>query len=115
MAAVLEAGLHNREAIMATVEELEKRLAAVEQELAELQRFVVHVADEILGAWKHPPGFLDRLRQRVREAELDEIYRNMGIVGEAPGIEKLREMMLAAGIKPEADEIIREIDAGRGE
>jgi hypothetical protein len=113
MAAVREAGLPNREAIMATVEELEKRLAAVEQELAQLQRFVVHVADRILEAWDEPPGFLERLRQRVHDAELDELYRKMGIVGEAPGIEKLREMMLAAGIK--ADEMIREIDAGRGE
>jgi hypothetical protein len=98
---------------MATVEELEKRLAAVEKELAELQRFVVQVADRLLEAWDEPSGFLEQLRQRLDKAELDELYQKMGIVGELPGIEKLREMMLAAGIK--ADEMIREIDAGRGE
>ena len=98
---------------MATLEELEKRLAAVEQELAELRRVLVEGAD---GARGEPRMLLaSRLSQPALSAAVDKTFKEMGIVGEAPGIEKLREMMLAAGIKPEDNTLSREIRAMRGE
>jgi hypothetical protein len=100
---------------MATVKELEKRLAAVERELDELRRFVVTAAEAISEAWEGPQAILERLQQRVADADRDELCRKMGIVGEPPGIEKLREMMLAAGIKPEDNVGSREIRAMRGQ
>jgi hypothetical protein len=94
-----------------TLEELEKRLAAVEQELALLRRLVVGAADETPAerAW-----LMSRLQEPAMEAALDKAFREMGIVGEAPGIEKLREMMREAGIKPEDNVLSRGIRRRHG-
>jgi hypothetical protein len=93
-----------------TLEELEKRLAALEQEVARLRWRLPIPSDEQTAA--------ERGARMLRKAKEDhaavsaaaaKAYAEMGISGEPVGVERLREMMLACGIKPEDNEFSRGI------
>lgn len=92
----------------ATLEDLEKRLTAVEQELA-----MWRLANS---ANAETPA--ERGARLLREASLNQdriaaawaaMLEEMGIRGEPVGPEKLREMMIADGIDPESNEFSRGI------
>lgn len=87
---------------MATVEELEQRLAAVEQELTRLKQII------------DPPPVVETPAERgarmLREMRMSQAQsaaawaaalKEMGIEGEPVSPEKLREMIQAGGINPE--------------
>jgi hypothetical protein len=94
-----------------TLEELEKRLAALEQEVAALRELV------------EPPLLLtpaERGARLMRQSQSPHAHaqlvagwnkamEEMGIRGEPVSPEKLREMMRADGIKPEDNEFSRGI------
>ncbi len=95
---------------MATLEDLERRLAAVEEELAGLRKSVTGPP-----AAETPAERGARLlreasaSQPALDAAVAKAFQEMGIVGEPVGPEKLRKMMLASGVNPEANEFSRGI------
>jgi hypothetical protein len=100
----------------ATLEELTKRLALVEQEVARLRQLVEKAPPE-----ETPAGRGARLLREAKanqpaiSAAVAEAFEEMGITGEPVGAEKLREMMAACGIKAEEVVFSREIIAMREE
>jgi hypothetical protein len=103
---------------MATLETLEQRLAALEQEVSRLktrlarEAFAQDASEESLGA---------HLMREAKEGHADFVagWRAfMGAVGikrQPVGAKKLREMLLQAGINPEDNECSRGIIAMRDE
>ena len=85
-----------------TVEELEKRVAVLERELRYLR--------QVLGIWT--PGEAPEVAAE-EHAEIEAIWaktlEQMGIHGKPIGAAKLRERMLASGIKPEENLLSRGI------
>jgi hypothetical protein len=104
---------------MASLEDLEKRLAALEQEVARLRQRVAPV-DETLaqqGAHLLREAKADAVASRAR---VTKIFAAMGIPDEPEmTVEELRqqigEQLAAAGIKPEDNVFSREIIAMREE
>jgi hypothetical protein len=98
-----------------TLEDLEKRLAALEQEVASLRSRVQPPADET----SFQRGF--RLMREAKAshaasaAAAARAFAKMGITAEPVGHEELMRMMLEAGINPEDNELSREIIAIREE
>jgi hypothetical protein len=99
-----------------TLEGLERRLTALEQEVARLRQQVASPPSA------ETPG--GRWAQLLREARMSQAaitaasakaFQEMGITVEPVSHEKLREMMLASGIKPEDNIFSREIIAMREE
>jgi len=99
-----------------TIEALEQRLAAVEQDLAQLRLQLVR--------WPADESSAELGARLLREAALEQpkiaagwrkAMEEMGISGEPVGIEKLHEMMLAAGVDPNDNAFSREIIAMRDE
>jgi hypothetical protein len=95
----------------ATLEELEKRLAALEEEVIRLRQKVAPPIDET-------PA--ERGARLLREAKAGKAafsagaakaFAEMGITGEPPSIEKFREMWKESGINPDDNLFSREIDA----
>jgi hypothetical protein len=83
-----------------TIEELEKRVAALERELDELR--------ETMRIWTEP--LLETEEQQAEAlAVWERVKQQMGIRGEPIGAEKLQERMLASGIKPEDNILSRGI------
>lgn len=92
----------------ATLEDLEKRLTAVEQELA-LWRLANSAnaetpAERGARLWEQ-----SRLGQAQWAAGMAKVMEELGISGEPIGAEKVQEMMAACGIKPEDNEFSRGI------
>ncbi len=94
-----------------TLEDLEKRLAALEKEVAYLRNLLTpHPAELTPGARVARALRAARLSHPEVVAAWDKAMAEMGIPKLEPvGAEKLQEMMLAAGIKPEDNEFSREI------
>ena len=99
-----------------TLEDLEKRLARLEQEVASLR--------QLLARYKVEETPAERGARLIRDAELSQpqtaaawakALQEMGISGQPVGAEKLQEMMAACGIKPEDNALSREIIAMREE
>jgi hypothetical protein len=91
-----------------TIEELEKRVAALERELRYLrQELGIWTPGETPAEAEESQAELKALWERVKE--------QMGIRGEPIGVDKLREMMLAEGIKPEENILSRGIIEMRAE
>ena len=92
------------------VAELEKRVAALEREISSLRQLVL--ARPIEGTPAEAGARMLREAERS-QAELAagwaRAMEEMGIRGEPIGVEKLREMMLAEGIKPEDNILSRGI------
>jgi hypothetical protein len=85
-----------------TIEDLEKRVAALERELRYLRRE--------LGIWT--PGETPEEAaesQAAVDAAWARVKEQLGIQGEPIGAEKLQAMMLAEGIKPEENILSRGI------
>jgi hypothetical protein len=95
---------------MATVEELEQRLAAVEREVARLRLKL-----DQNGTEESPAERAARTRRESEQAHARWVagwaaaLKEMGIEGQPVGAEKLQEMMRASGIKPEDNEFSRGI------
>ena len=94
----------------ATPEELERRLAALEQEVTTLQAIIAAPTDQTAA---------ERGAEIMRRAKLsapavaaiwEKVAKEIGIDHLKPiSAEKLREMMIAEGINPEDNEFSREI------
>jgi hypothetical protein len=103
----------NKENVMAlTLESLDQRLAALEQQVA------------LLTAAAPVPEVASRGARLIREAEASRatvvaawqrFLTNLGIAGQPVGAKKLRERMLAAGMNPADNSFSREIIAMREE
>jgi hypothetical protein len=98
---------------MATLESLEQRLAALEQEVAQLK-----------AASRQIPMPESRGARLIREAEeshadvvaaWEKLKADLGIKGQPIGAKKLRERLLASGINPDDNAFSREIIAMREE
>jgi hypothetical protein len=84
------------------MEELEKRVAALERELSYLR--------QELGIWTPGETLVESERAQAEvEAAWARVKEELGIHGEPIGPEKLQEMMLAHGIKPEDNILSRGI------
>jgi hypothetical protein len=99
-----------------TIQDLEKRVTTLEQEVARLRQTLEEwmITDE---AAKRGARLLREARanQATFSAGVAKAFAEMGITGEPVGAEKLQEMMLACGINPEDNEFSREIIAMREE
>ena len=85
-----------------TLEELEKRVAALERELSYLR--------QVLGIWTPGETPVEATRAQAEEAAAwERVKEQMGIHGEPIGAEKLQQRMLASGIKPEENLLSRGI------
>jgi ribosomal protein L29 len=97
-----------------TLAELEQRLHALEAEMASLRQ---GLANGARGANPSVPpaerGGAFPAISASPNAPLDAAYRQMGISGEAPGIEQLRAQLAAQGLHPGDVAIRREIAAMR--
>jgi hypothetical protein len=95
---------------MATLEELERRVAALEQEVAQLRKEEEHRVASETGAERAARALRESKRSHARMvAAWNAALKEMGIEGEPVGAKKLQEMMLAAGINPEDNEFSRGI------
>jgi len=98
---------------MATLEILEQRLAALEREVAELKAALPRPSTP-----ESPGARMIREAEESHEAVVaawNKVMEDLGIRGEPIGAKKLREMLIAHGIKPEDNEFSREIIAMREE
>ena len=101
---------------MTRLEDLEKRLEALEHELALLRELVLKPpmprtrADHDIEMLREARANQAAIRVAVAEA-----FAHMGITGEPVGPVKLKEMMAACGIRPEDNLFSREIAAMRRE
>ena len=91
-----------------TIEELEKRVVALEREVSSLR--------QQLGIWTpgQTPAESEREHEEIK-AIWAQMLEKMGIRGEPIGAKKLRERMLASGIKPEDNILSRGIIEAREE
>jgi hypothetical protein len=99
----------------ATLDELEHRLARLEEEMAEMRRLVRMPAAE-----QAETGALRLLEQARRDkprlqAAWAKALEQMGIAGEPVPPERLRQMMAEAGVKPEENLFSRGIEEMREE
>ena len=87
---------------MANIEDLEKRVMAVEREVSALRSLLtpaLHVETR-----KERSASLQReaeLNQSAFELGWDKAMMKMGIHGESIGVQRLREMIAACGFRPE--------------
>jgi hypothetical protein len=102
---------------MATAkEEMEERLAKLEEEVAQLRQMApLHQAEETPAERGARLLREAKANQPALSAAVAKAFAEMGIEGEPVGIERLREMMAECGIKPENNEFSREIIAMRDE
>jgi hypothetical protein len=85
-----------------TIEELEKRVAALERELSSLRQEV--------GIWMPGEILVESERDHAAVvAAWEWAMEQMGIHGKPIGAEKLQEMMRAHGVKPEDNILSRGI------
>jgi hypothetical protein len=99
---------------MATLEELERRVAALEQEVAALRGKVEPPKPARFG--DNIPLIREaRAQQPAISAAAAEAFAKMGITGPPVGHEKLMEMMLASGVDPNDNAFSREVIAMRDE
>ena len=95
---------------MAPIEELEKRVAELERQIAVLRRVVLSLPSEETGAVGdvRMRGVTERSQLEFEEG-WDRAMKKMGIIGEPIGVERLREMIAACGFKPEDNAFSRGI------
>ncbi len=93
-----------------TLEDLEKRLAAVEQELAELRGRVEDLSRPETPAERGARMIREAKRsQAALSAAWDKAMEQMGIRGEPIPAEQLQAMIAACGFNPEDNEFSRGI------
>ncbi len=100
-----------------TLEDLDKRLTALEQEMARLRPRDNQPGNETENCSATVSDILKKymVDQALISAALAKAFREMGIQGQPVGAEKLQEMVAACGFKPEDNEFSREIIAMREE
>ena len=94
-----------------TLEDLERRVIALEQQMADLRPRVDETPAERVARFFREV----RAQQPAISAAVAKAFAEMGITGEPVGHEKLRQMMLECGVNPEDDAFSREIIAMREE
>ncbi len=100
--------------MVTTLEELERRVVALEQEMAML-RGTAEAPRKPLAGDNIPMIREARAQQAAISAAVAKAYAEMGITGPPVGPEKLKEMMLADGVDPNDNAASREIIAMREE
>jgi hypothetical protein len=103
------------DAMASTLEVLEKRLAALEEEVKVLRMVVLPSVDDTLAEQGARAILMARLQHPALVAGWDRAMEQMGIKGEPIPAEQLQQMMRADGIKPEDNEVSREIIRMRGD
>ena len=99
-----------------TLEELERRIKRMEQELARLQQLVEKSPQTEMPAERGAQLFREAQRnQATISAAIAQAFAEMGITGEPIGAEKVQEMMRACGMQPDANEFSQGIIAMREE
>jgi hypothetical protein len=99
-----------------TLEELERRIIRVEQELARLQQLVEKPPQTETPAERGAQLLREAQRnQATISAAIAQAFAEMGITGEPVGAEKVQEMMRACGIQPDANAFSQGIIALREE
>jgi hypothetical protein len=111
----LEVGTTRRESVATNLEELERRVQALEAAVASLRE---ELANGSAAPKASAAGLLQRSQPPDESAELqawwDSIYRRAGVTpGEEPTIEQTRARLAAEGILPR-DEDVRQILAEMG-
>ena len=95
---------------MASLEELEKRMAAVERELSAMRTLLAPLRREETRAERGARLRREsELGQGAFEAGWDKAMEKMGVRGEAIGVERLRQMIADCGFKPEDNAFSRGI------
>jgi hypothetical protein len=93
-----------------TLEDLERRLSALEQAVATLgQRLQGQAVEETPAGWGARLLREARAGQAALSAGVASAFAQMGIAGAPVGAEKVQEMIAACGIKPEDNEFSRGI------
>jgi hypothetical protein len=94
---------------MPNIEELQRRIAELEEEVRDLRWLLIPRADETPAE----RGARNRCRAelgREEEAKLAaKVLEEMGIRGEPIGAKRVREMMIAEGVDPEKNEFSKGI------
>jgi len=99
-----------------TLEELERRITRMEQELARLQQLVEKPLQTEIPAERGAQLLREAQRnQATISAAIAQAFAEMGLTGEPIGAEKVQEMMRACGIQPDANEFSQCIIAMREE
>ncbi len=98
-----------------TLEELEKRVTALEQEMAKVRGEAAPPPDPKPWWWDIPMLRKSREQQAELSAAVAKAFAEMGITGPPVGHDKLMEMMLASGVDPNDNAFSREILAMREE
>jgi hypothetical protein len=100
-----------------TLEDLDRRLRALEEEMARFRLKNYQPGHEIGNRTSTVSDVLNKytVDQSVISAGIDKAFKEMGIQGQPVGAQKLQEMVAACGVKPEDNEFSREIIAMREE
>jgi len=99
-----------------TLEELERRMTCMEQELARLRQLVETSPQTEMPTERGVQLLREAQRnQATISAAIVQAFAEMGITGKPIGAEKVQEMMRACGMKPDADEFSEGIIAMREE
>lgn len=99
-----------------TLEELERRVLQIEQELARLRHRVESFPREEAPAERGARLLREaKASQAATSAAVAKAFAEMGITGEPVGPEKLREMMAECGVRADDNAFSREIIAMREE
>ncbi len=102
--------LRKEDDVVANLEDLEKRLTAVEQELAILREYLFGPHPDETPAERGARLLRHaRLSQASLSAAWDRALQEMGIRGEPIGAENVQRMIAAEGFKPEDNEFSRGI------
>ena len=99
-----------------TLEELERRMTRMEQELARLQRLVEQQSQEEMPAERGAQLLREAQRnQAAISAAVMKAFEEMGITGEPVGAEQVQEMLRACGVQPDDNAFSQGIIAMREE
>lgn len=86
---------------MPTIEELQKRIAELEEEVRDLRWLLIPRADDTPAESGRRMIRLSQLGAEENAKLAVKVFEEMGIHGEPIGAARVREMMIADGIKPE--------------
>ena len=99
-----------------TLEELERRITRMEQELARLRQLVEKSPQTETPAERGAQLLRQaQQNQATISAAIAKAFAEMGITGAPIGADKVQEMMCACGVQPDANEFSQGIIAMREE